>query len=145
MPEMPALRSLRTNLGYKEVSRSTPATTVTPTSCASASTAPPATEPTTGKVVSTPPSELWISEKVAVRPSRIQGQGLFATAPIGEGEAVARLGGRLVSSDDLARLIAQADAAGGPYVDTMTVFEDAHLVLPPGTTIHYANHSCDPT
>jgi len=29
-------------------------------------------------------------------------------------------------------------------VDTVTVGEDLHLVLPPGQPNHYGNHSCDP-
>jgi hypothetical protein len=30
------------------------------------------------------------------------------------------------------------------YIDTITVFEDALLVLPTATMLHFANHSCDP-
>ena len=29
-------------------------------------------------------------------------------------------------------------------MDTLSIYEDAHLVLPPGTLIHFGNHSCDP-
>lgn len=32
-----------------------------------------------------------------------------------------------------------------PYVDTITIYADAHLVLPSDTPIHFGNHSCDPT
>jgi hypothetical protein len=46
----------------------------------------------------------------------------------------------------LRALIAAADAdPGAPYVDTVTIAEDQHLVLPVGTPVHYGNHSCDPT
>ncbi len=59
---------------------------------------------------------------------------------------VIRLGGTLVSSATLESLIAASDAdPDARYVDTITVFEDAHLVLPPNTQIHFGNHSCDPT
>lgn len=57
---------------------------------------------------------------------------------------VARFGGRLVSSGELARLLDDAAQPGRPFVDTVTVEEDLHLVLPPGTDLHFGNHSCDP-
>jgi hypothetical protein len=83
---------------------------------------------------------VWVDRRVAVRRSPIEGDGLFASAAIAEGTVVIRLGGRLVTSAALAELI---DAAT-TYVDTITVDEDAHLVLPPGTAAHFGNHSCDP-
>jgi hypothetical protein len=44
------------------------------------------------------------------------------------------------------RLISSGEAdPAAPYVDTITIYEDAHLVLPPNTLIHFGNHSCDPT
>ena len=93
-----------------------------------------------------PPREVWIDERLVVRASAIEGRGLFATDHIPAGTTVIRLGGRLVSSADLEELIAEANAdPATPYVDAITVFEDRHLVLPPGTKIHYGNHSCDPT
>lgn len=57
-----------------------------------------------------------------------------------------RLGGRLVSSAELDALVRAADAdPGNAYVDTITVEDDRHLVLPPATPVHFGNHSCDPT
>lgn len=57
-----------------------------------------------------------------------------------------RLGGRLVSSADLRALIDAAAAdPGHGYVDTITVDDDRHLVMPPRSVAHFANHSCDPT
>lgn len=56
------------------------------------------------------------------------------------------LGGRLVSTAELEVLIAEADAdPEAPFVDTITIYRDQHLVLPPRTPAHFANHSCDPT
>lgn len=75
-----------------------------------------------------------------VRESGISGQGLFASTPLEEGTVVIRVWGRLVGTDELRMLI----ETPGPYVDSLTVAEDVHLVLPPGTTVHYGNHSCDP-
>jgi hypothetical protein len=80
-----------------------------------------------------------------VRASSIQGDGLVTTAGITAGSTVARLGGRLVSDDQLRLLLAEADSQGSPaYVDTITVADDVHLVLPAGEAIHFLNHSCDP-
>lgn len=79
-------------------------------------------------------------EAVVVRESAIAGQGLFASSPLAEGTVVIRVGGQLVGTDELARLIATSEH----YVDTLTVLEDVHLVLPHATTVHYGNHSCDP-
>jgi uncharacterized protein len=35
-------------------------------------------------------------------------------------------------------------APDGSYVDSVSVMPDANLVLPPGSTSRYGNHSCDP-
>jgi uncharacterized protein len=51
------------------------------------------------------------------------------------------MGGRLVSLDELRRLFADPDV---PYVDTITVTPELHLVLPPGRPNGKSNHSCDP-
>jgi hypothetical protein len=88
---------------------------------------------------------VWVSPHVEVRASSIEGRGLFARDDIGAETPLLRLGGRLVTTVELDALIARADAdPDAPYVDTFTVYEDAHVVLPPGTPAHYGNHSCDP-
>lgn len=93
-----------------------------------------------------PPSEVWLHHRLAVRVSPIDGHGLFATGDIPAGTVVVRLGGRLVSSAELDRLITEANAdPDAPYVDSTTVYEDRHLILPPGSDVHYGNHSCDPS
>ena len=92
-----------------------------------------------------PPAECWLHPDVEVRESPIAGRGLFATAVIAEGVVVSRLGGRLVSTDELRALFAAAARDPQPaYIDTITVAEDAHLVLPPRRPNGYGNHSCDP-
>jgi uncharacterized protein len=88
----------------------------------------------------TPPGTPWVHEAIVVRQSAITGQGLFATSCLDEGTVVIQVGGRLVGTDELQTLI----ETSGHYVDTLTVVEDVHLVLPPATTVHYGNHSCDP-
>jgi uncharacterized protein len=96
-------------------------------------------------VPSRPPPHVWVDPSVTVAPSAIEGSGLFATADLEAGRIVLRLGGRLVPTDELARLIAVATADPGlPYVDSVSVADDLHLVLPPGTAAHFGNHSCNP-
>jgi hypothetical protein len=96
-------------------------------------------------MTSEPAAEVWAHPGIVVAASGIAGDGLFAREPIAADIVVLRLGGRLVSTSELAALIATADATpGGDYIDTITVDDDRHLVLPPRTIAHYANHSCDP-
>lgn len=93
-----------------------------------------------------PARDVWIDDRLVVQESPIEGQGLFFATGVTENTIVIRLGGRLVSSAELDSLFRAADAdPAAPYVDTITVAEDAHLVLPPGTPTHFGNHSCDPT
>ena len=56
-----------------------------------------------------------------------------------------RLGGRLVDTAELERLIEAAGDDPDAYVDTITVHPDEHLVLPTGSRAHHGNHSCDPS
>jgi uncharacterized protein len=82
---------------------------------------------------------------VEIRSSRIARLGLFARADIPTDAVVSRLGGRLVTGSELQQIF--TGAAQRPdcqYVDTITVGEDLHLVLPAGQPNHYGNHSCDP-
>jgi uncharacterized protein len=88
-----------------------------------------------------PPVDCWLHPGVEVRESPIEGRGLFARQPIAAGTVVSRLGGRLVPVDELRRLIADPDQ---PYVDTITVSETEHLILPPRRPNGFGNHSCDP-
>jgi SET domain-containing protein len=73
--------------------------------------------------------------------SPIEGRGLLAAETISAGEAVERLGGILVSDQELRRMISQASL----YVDSVSVYDQVNLVLPPGSPAHFGNHSCDPT
>jgi SET domain-containing protein len=80
-----------------------------------------------------------VDETLVVASSRISGQGLFASERVESGRLVIRLGGHLVSTSELRDLHRSSE-----YVDTLTVHEDLHLVLPSGTKVHFGNHSCDP-
>jgi len=91
-----------------------------------------------------PSADVWTLGHLTVGTSAIAGEGLFAGQDIAADDIVLRLGGRLVSTEELESLMREATAAG-QYVDTITVFEDAHLAMPPGTIVHFANHRCDPS
>lgn len=96
-------------------------------------------------MATTPGPDVWLDERLAPARSSIEGQGLFFTADIPAGTKVITLGGRLVSTDELQHLIAESDAdPESPFIDTITVYTDSHLVLPPKTAVHFGNHSCDP-
>ena len=78
-------------------------------------------------------------------PSSIAQLGLFARAAISSGTIVSRVGGSPVTGKELQQIFtAPAQRPDPPYVDTITIGEDLHLVLPPGQPNHYRNHSCDP-
>ena len=87
-----------------------------------------------------PANDCWLHPDVEVRGSPIAGVGLFAKAAIRAGEVVSRLGGQLVSRAELTQLLVSADQ----YVNTITVADDLHLVLPQWSLNGYGNHSCDP-
>lgn len=92
------------------------------------------------------PHDVWVDPRVVVADSTIAGRGLFFSRDIAGGTVVLRLGGRVLSSAQVAAEIDDADRdPGAPYVDTITVHPGRHLVLPAGTTAHFGNHSCDPT
>ncbi|HTF10855.1 MAG TPA: SET domain-containing protein [Asanoa sp.] len=93
-------------------------------------------------MIVSPERDCWLHPDVEVRDSPIAGRGLFATAVIPAGTVVSRLGGRLVSGQELRDLFAAA--ARDTYIDTITVDTDLHLVLPPRRPNGYGNHSCDP-
>jgi len=58
--------------------------------------------------------------------------------------AGARVGGRLVSGMQLDALFAAAaQRADQPRIDSISVGEDLHLVLPPGQLNYFVNHSCN--
>jgi len=87
-----------------------------------------------------PAEGCWLHPVATVGQSLIAGRGLIAAAPIPKGSVVARLGGRLVSTAELRALFETSH----DYVDSITVDENLHLVLPPGTPNHFGNHSCEP-
>ncbi len=90
-----------------------------------------------------PPASCWLHPAVEVRPSPIAGRGLFAGVDLPAGTVVSRLGGRLVDTAELRRRLADADAGLAPYVDTIVVGPDRHLLVESGEN-RFGNHGCDP-
>jgi hypothetical protein len=90
-----------------------------------------------------PAISCWLHPSVEVRPSSIAGRGLFATTDLPAGTVVSRLGGRLVDTAELRRLVAESDAGRAPDVDSIVVGPDQHLVVAAADN-RFGNHGCDP-
>jgi SET domain-containing protein len=88
-----------------------------------------------------PGRECWLDPRLEIRASPIEGRGLVANEPITVGEAVERLGGILVTDDELGRMLESATS----YVDSVSVYDGVNLLLPAGSPVHFGNHSCEPT
>lgn len=79
----------------------------------------------------------WYAPVLEIRPSPMQGNGMFATRPIHEGEVVVIIGGRVMSNVQFRAFITTV-----PRYNAIQIGEDAHLVdisTAPGGM----NHSCD--
>jgi uncharacterized protein len=87
-----------------------------------------------------PSPDCWLHPDVEVGPSDVAGRGLFATEDLPSATVVSMLGGTLIDTPELRRLL----AAGTSYVDSIPVDEDVHLLLAPGSDNRFGNHACDP-
>lgn len=83
------------------------------------------------------PDRCWLTPKADVRPSAIEGRGLFATTPIITDEVVMQLGGQLIDDTTLAGL--------SPPYSSLTVASGLHLLIDPAHPVRFGNHSCDPS
>ena len=82
------------------------------------------------------------SPKTVVRPSRIIGRGLFADAPIAQGEIVCVKGGHLVTTAEFANFKgmakdAELQIADDLFLTPVTEAEFEGLMM-------FLNHSCEP-
>jgi hypothetical protein len=59
------------------------------------------------------PSACWLDPRVAVRPSPIDGLGLFAAAPIDHGEIVEVLGGTILTDAQVQAMIDRGERYDG--------------------------------
>lgn len=81
------------------------------------------------------PSRSWPGPRVSVRHSEVEGDGLFATAPIATGEVVMIVRGTIIDDRQLAEL--------RPH-SSLAIAEDLNLVQGDDDPSQYGNHSYDP-
>ena len=82
------------------------------------------------------PEQSWLDPRVAVAPSSTEGRGLFATAPIAEGEVVMVLCGRVVTDEEL-------QALGLVKYSSLAIGEHLNLLIADDSPVTFGNHSCD--
>ncbi|MDQ3855934.1 MAG: SET domain-containing protein-lysine N-methyltransferase [Chloroflexota bacterium] len=85
----------------------------------------------------------WLDPRIEVRPSPIEGLGLFATAPIREGKVVIVWGGRVLSNEEFAHAAKQAIARGERFSGA-AIGENLNILQDAADPLRYGNHSCDP-
>ena len=86
------------------------------------------------------PSTSWLSPKLKVGPSSIEGLGLIATGTIEAGEPVVVMGGSVLTDEEFAGYVAAVEKFSAAAIDEgFNVLQDAYDPLARG------NHSCDPT
>jgi SET domain-containing protein len=78
----------------------------------------------------------WLDPRVSPGPSPIDGRGLFARSPIEAGEIVIRLGGEVLTDDEL------SNRALGKY-SALSIGDHLNLLLDDGSPVTLGNHSCD--
>jgi uncharacterized protein len=85
------------------------------------------------------PGACWLTPSAEVRTSVIEGDGLFATKAIAEGETVIRIGGEAIDDAALAGL-----STSGQRYNSVTIGDGVHLLIDPEHPICKGNHSCAP-
>ena len=85
----------------------------------------------------------YLSPKTVVKPSPIQGRGLFAEEPIAKGEVVAVKGGHVFDRATLRRIAeelgpAEIQIGEDLFICALTADEREGCMI-------FSNHSCDPT
>jgi uncharacterized protein len=85
------------------------------------------------------PSACWLDPRVAVRPSPIDGLGVFAAAPIDHGEIVEVLGGTILTDAQVQAMIDR-----GERYDGIVLGPNQQLAIDSSWPGSYGNHSCDP-
>jgi release factor glutamine methyltransferase len=83
--------------------------------------------------------QCWLDPLIAVRPSRIEGLGLFAATPIRRGAVVGILGGRAIDDEELGHIARTREKYNSAAID-----EGVNLLLEDDELIARGNHSCDP-
>jgi uncharacterized protein len=81
----------------------------------------------------------WVHPALKVRPSRIEGLGLFAVHPIDEGVTCAVMGGTVLTDAEFEAFVAGRDRWSAAAID-----EDRNVVQSDDDPVARGNHSCDP-
>ncbi len=87
------------------------------------------------------PPTSWYDARVATRPSSIQGNGMYATAPIRAGETVAMTGGVVMTEDEFHAYIATVARWNATQIGEALHLVD--LIQTPDASDGSINHSCD--
>lgn len=83
----------------------------------------------------------WYDSRLKIRPSKIHGEGMFATLPIEKDEILAVIGGEVLTEKDFKSYIATVSK-----YNAIQIGEDKHLVdisTPVELMNGSMNHSCD--
>lgn len=83
------------------------------------------------------PPTTWYDPRAEVRPSSIQGTGMFASHPIRKGEIVVKIGGSVMAEEEFSKYISTV-----ARYNAVQIGEELHLVDVP-TSPGGMNHSCD--
>ena len=85
------------------------------------------------------PRTSWLSPKLEVRPSSIDGLGLFARVSVKVGEPVAVMGGRVLTDEQFAHYVAGAVRWSAAAID-----DGLNVLQSEDDPLSRGNHSCDP-
>src|SRR5690348_3158185 len=83
----------------------------------------------------------WYDARVEIRPSLIQGSGMFARDPIQPGEIVAIVGGTVMTEDEFHAYLATTLRFNATQIGERLHLVD--LIQTPETVAGSINHSCD--
>jgi hypothetical protein len=83
----------------------------------------------------------WYDARVEIRPSLIQGGGMFAREPIQTGEIVTIVGGTVMTEDEFRGYVATTGRFNATQIGEHLHLVD--LIQTPETVAGSINHSCD--
>lgn len=87
------------------------------------------------------PKEDWVSPKVEIKDSPLEGKGMFAKEPISEGEVVIKWGGTTIYTDEDIKLGRVRPHSSAEIDEGLYLAGDPNQ---PSELTDFTNHSCDP-
>lgn len=81
----------------------------------------------------------WLHPNLEVQRSPVEGLGLFAMGPIGEGEVCAVMGGQVLTDDEFAAFVTSRNRWSAAAIE-----EGLNVVQADSDPLARGNHSCDP-